>query len=72
MRNLGDDEIERVAELLRRAHFRGWHLPGGFVGCGEDLPRARARLGETELGVAVRCWTGGAVVQPRRPRSDLH
>ena len=114
MSGLRDDEIERLAELLRRvadaglgtprlpgpvfaalrgvvaqptaellltrpdgtvfltwredAHFRGWHLPGGFVGCGEDLARACERLGAAELGVALRFESiAGHAVWPDHP-----
>lgn len=36
------------------ANWRGWHLPGGFVGVGESLEAACSRLAKAELGIDVR------------------
>jgi ADP-ribose pyrophosphatase YjhB (NUDIX family) len=33
--------------------WHGWHLPGGFVGCGESLADACRRIGARELGIEV-------------------
>lgn len=33
--------------------WRGWHVPGGFVGSGETLASACRRVGERELGVEL-------------------
>jgi len=32
-------------------HWSGYHIPGGFVGCGESLQMACACVSRTELGV---------------------
>jgi ADP-ribose pyrophosphatase YjhB (NUDIX family) len=39
--------------------WRGWHIPGGFVGAGESLADACRRIGARELGVELEL---GAVV----------
>jgi 8-oxo-dGTP diphosphatase len=41
--------------LTRRddQHWSGFHIPGGFVGCGETLQMACARVAHRELGVAA-------------------
>lgn len=33
--------------------WQGWHIPGGFVGCGESLADACRRIAERELGIAL-------------------
>lgn len=30
--------------------WQGWHIPGGFVGCGENLASACRRIAQRELG----------------------
>ncbi|HKU41001.1 MAG TPA: NUDIX domain-containing protein [Polyangiales bacterium] len=42
--------------LTRRddEHWSGFHIPGGFVGCGETLEMACARVATAELGVGAR------------------
>lgn len=30
--------------------WQGWHIPGGFVGCGETLASACQRIAQRELG----------------------
>lgn len=41
--------------LTRRddRNFQGFHLPGGFVGCGETLETACERVARAELGVCA-------------------
>jgi ADP-ribose pyrophosphatase YjhB (NUDIX family) len=34
--------------------WTGWHVPGGFVGCGEAVETACGRIARRELGVDVR------------------
>jgi len=33
-------------------HWRGWHFPGGFMGPGESVAEACARVAQRELGAA--------------------
>jgi ADP-ribose pyrophosphatase YjhB (NUDIX family) len=33
--------------------WQGWHIPGGFVGCGETLAVACQRIAQRELGIEV-------------------
>jgi 8-oxo-dGTP diphosphatase len=42
--------------LTRRddEHWSGYHIPGGFVGCGETLQLACSRVALAELGVEAR------------------
>ncbi|HET9959980.1 MAG TPA: NUDIX hydrolase [Polyangiaceae bacterium] len=35
-------------------YWSGWHIPGGFSGCGESLADTCQRLGRHELGADVR------------------
>ena len=52
-----DDEGATHVVLVRRARppFEGcWHLPGGFLGWGEDFPEAAHRILERETGLHMR------------------
>ncbi|MGK7877535.1 MAG: NUDIX hydrolase [Xenococcaceae cyanobacterium] len=34
-------------------YWDGWHIPGGFVGCGESIEGACNRIAQQELGIGV-------------------
>lgn len=68
--------LEREGRVLltprEDEHWRAWHLPGGFVGCGEGLDDACRRLALRELGIDVRlegivghgCWPDHPYASP--------
>lgn len=34
-------------------YWKGWHIPGGFIGYGESLPLACTRISQRELNIEV-------------------
>ena len=54
---------ERVDE-----HWNGWHIPGGFLGCGEAIEAACLRIARADLGIAVELErVVGAYTWPDHP-----
>lgn len=38
-------------------HWSGWHIPGGFLGCGESAADACSRVAQRELGIQIELDT---------------
>ena len=46
-------EREFLLTYRRDEHWDAWHLPGGFLGCGETVEEACRRVARRELGCDV-------------------
>lgn len=51
--------------------YRGWHIPGGFMGVGESLEQAAQRIAKRELGSTVKhlAFVGNFNYRNMDPRS---
>lgn len=49
-----NDQKEFLLTMRQDQHWDGWHIPGGYVGCGEPLADACRRVAQRELGIDVQ------------------
>lgn len=47
------DGTDFLLTMRQDEHWNGWHVPGGYVGCGEPLAEACRRVARRELGIDV-------------------
>lgn len=48
-----NDGRDFLLTMRQDEHWHGWHVPGGYVGCGEPLSAACRRIAQRELGIDV-------------------
>jgi len=51
---LTNDGADFLLTMRQDEHWNGWHVPGGYVGCGEPLSDACRRIAQRELGIDVQ------------------
>lgn len=49
-----NDGTDFLLTMRQDEHWNGWHVPGGYVGCGEPLSDACRRVAKRELGIDVQ------------------
>jgi len=50
---ISNDGQDFLLTMRQDEHWNGWHIPGGYVGCGESLSDACQRVARRELGIEV-------------------